>query len=69
VRVLCRLRKITQGKMAEEIGIPKRTLEEWLQYRRMPMAPGETLMRRRLEAHVAEETSPQIAPLYPQLAG
>ena len=33
VRVLCKLRKITQGKMAEEIGIPKRTLEEWMQYR------------------------------------
>jgi len=35
----------------------------------MPMAPGETLMRRWLEAHVIEETSPQVAPPYTQLAG
>lgn len=45
-KALCKLRKITQATMAEEIGIPRRTLEEWLQFRRMPKAPGVTLIRR-----------------------
>lgn len=45
-KALCKLRKITQATMAEEIGVPRRTLEEWLQFRRMPKAPGTTLIRR-----------------------
>lgn len=45
-KALCKLRKISQATMAEEIGIPRRTLEEWLQFRRMPKAPGTTLIRR-----------------------
>lgn len=53
-RVLCKQRKITQGQMAEEIGIPRRTLEEWLQFRRMPQSPGETLIRRWVEAYSEE---------------
>lgn len=40
-----KLRKITQGQMAEEVGVPRRTLEEWLQFRRMPQAPSEALLR------------------------
>lgn len=44
-RVLCQQRKITQGQMAEELGISKRTLEEWMQFRRMPQAPSEALLR------------------------
>lgn len=45
-RAICKLRGITQGQMAEELGISKRTLEEWLQFRRMPQAPAEALLRR-----------------------
>jgi len=40
-----KLRKITQGQMSEEVGVPRRTLEEWLQFRRMPQAPSEALLR------------------------
>jgi DNA-binding transcriptional regulator YiaG len=50
-RVLYRLRNITQDQMADELGISKRTLEEWLQYRRMPQAPSEALLRRWVENH------------------
>jgi len=49
-RALCELRKITQAQMAEEIGVPRRTLEEWLQFRRMPKAPGTTLLQRWIES-------------------
>lgn len=31
-------RRITQQRMADEIGIPRRTLEEWLQGRRVPLS-------------------------------
>ena len=48
-RALCKLRKITQATMAEEIGVPRRTLEEWLQGRRWPRSPGTTLLRRWVE--------------------
>ncbi|WP_417502248.1 helix-turn-helix domain-containing protein [Marinobacter sp.] len=44
-RVLCQQRDITQGQMADELGISKRTLEEWMQFRRMPQAPSESLLR------------------------
>ena len=44
-KALGKLRKITQRQMAEEIGVPRRTLEEWLQFRRMPQAPSEALLR------------------------
>jgi len=44
-KALGKLRKITQGQMAEEIGVPRRTLEKWLQFRRMPQAPSEALLR------------------------
>lgn len=44
-------RGITQVQMAKEVGVPCRTLEEWLQFRRMPKAPGTTLLRRWIEAH------------------
>jgi transcriptional regulator with XRE-family HTH domain len=50
-KALGKLRKITQGQMAEEIGVPRRTLEEWLQFRRMPEAPGTTLIRRWVDAN------------------
>ena len=49
-KALCKLRKITQAQMAEEIGVPRRTLEEWLQFRRMPKAPGTTLLQRWIES-------------------
>lgn len=49
---LRRIRKITQTQMAEEMGVPHRTLEEWLQFRRMPKAPGTTLIRRWLAEHI-----------------
>jgi len=54
-RAVCKLRKITQQQMADEIGIPRRTIEEWLQFRRMPRAPGTTLLRRWVEAHSRSE--------------
>lgn len=44
-KALSKLRKITQRQMAEEIGVPRRTLEEWFQFRRMPQAPSEALLR------------------------
>tara|TARA_R110001583_G_scaffold24480_1_gene89273 strand:+ start:1503 stop:1682 length:180 start_codon:yes stop_codon:yes gene_type:complete len=44
-KALRKLRKITQGQMADEIEMPRRTLEEWLQFRRMPQAPSEALLR------------------------
>ena len=50
-KALGKLRKITQAQMAEEIGVPCRTLHEWLQFRRVPKAPGTTLLRRWIEAH------------------
>lgn len=50
-KALCKLRKITQATMAEEIGVPRRTLEEWLQFRRYPKAPGTTLLRRWVALH------------------
>lgn len=39
-------RKITQARMAEELGVPSRTLEEWLQGRRYPRGPGQSLLER-----------------------
>lgn len=50
-KALCKQRKITQAQMAEEIGVPRRTAEEWLQFRRMPKAPGTTLLRRWVALH------------------
>jgi|GEM_PF-2079103 len=50
-KALCKLRKITQQQMADELGIPRRTLEEYLQFRRMPRAPGTTLLRRWMDTH------------------
>jgi DNA-binding transcriptional regulator YiaG len=50
-KALCKLRKITQATMAEEIGVSRRTLEEWLQFRRMPKSPGTTLLRRWIDNH------------------
>lgn len=50
-RALCKIRKISQAQLAEEIGVPRRTLEEWLQGRRFPRSPGTTLLRRWVEAH------------------
>lgn len=44
-------RGITQVQMAEELGVPCRTLEEWLQGRRYPKGPGQTLLCRWLEGH------------------
>lgn len=44
-RVLCKQLGITQGQMADELGISKRTLEEWMQFRRMPQTPSEALLR------------------------
>lgn len=55
-KALCKIRKITQAQMAEEIGVPCRTLEEWLQFRRMPKAPGTTLIRRWVVQHSGELT-------------
>jgi len=51
-KALCKLRKITQAQMAEEIGVPRRTLEEWLQFRRMPKAPGTTLLHRWMQKYM-----------------
>ncbi|UXZ55640.1 helix-turn-helix domain-containing protein [Halomonas sp. 7T] len=39
-------RGITQAQMAEELGVPCRTLQEWLQGRRYPKRPGLTLLKR-----------------------
>lgn len=54
-KALAKTRKITQAQMAEEVGVPHRTLEEWLQFRRMPKAPGTTLLRRWVETYHREE--------------
>lgn len=53
-KALAKRRKITQVRMAEELGVPHRTLEEWLQFRRMPKAPGATLLRRWFVAYSQE---------------
>lgn len=53
-RVLRQSRGITQAQMADELGISKRTLEEWLQFRRMPQAPSEALLRRWVNQHQHE---------------
>jgi len=53
-KALAKQRKITQVRMAEELGVPHRTLEEWLQFRRMPKAPGATLLRRWFAAYSQE---------------
>jgi len=45
-RAVYERRQMTQQQMADEIGIPRRTLEEWLQGRRLPQASGTTLIRR-----------------------
>jgi DNA-binding transcriptional regulator YiaG len=50
-KALAKIRKITQVQMAEEVGVPHRTLEEWLQFRRMPKAPGTTLLQRWVMLH------------------
>lgn len=50
-RALCKLRKITQQQMADEIGIPRRTIEEYLQFRRMPRAPGTILLRQWIQKY------------------
>ncbi|WP_205598506.1 helix-turn-helix transcriptional regulator [Halomonas sp. NO4] len=54
-KALCKQRRITQAQMAEEIGVPRRTLEEWLQFRRLPKAPGTTLIRRWVETYYSED--------------
>ena len=48
---LRKLRGITQAQMAKEVGVPCRTLEEWLQGRRYPKGPGQTLLSRWIEEH------------------
>lgn len=55
---LRKLRRITQAQMAEEVGVPLRTLEEWLQHRRYPRTPGETLIKRWIAAYHPEPGSP-----------
>jgi len=57
-RVLCRSRGITQGQMADELGISKRTLEEWMQLRRMPQTPGEALLRQWVTANSEGSITP-----------
>lgn len=54
-KALAKLRKITQAQMAEEIGVPHRTLEDWLQFRRNPKTPGTTLLRRWVDSHRDED--------------
>lgn len=49
-KALAKARGITQAQLAEEVGVPLRTMEDWLQFRRMPQAPGTTLLRRWVEA-------------------
>lgn len=53
-KALCKQRRITQAQMAQEMGVPVRTLEDWLQFRRMPKAPGTTLLRRWMETYSRE---------------
>lgn len=50
-------RGITQVQMAEELGVPCRTLEEWLQGRRYPKGPGQTLLKRWAEKHQGNNQS------------
>lgn len=50
-KLLGKIRGLTQAQMAEEIGVPHRTLEDWLQGRRNPKAPGTTLLRRWVDTH------------------
>ena len=57
-RVLCRQRGLTQDQMANELGISKRTLEEWLQYRRMLQAPSESLLRQWVARYSGEFSGP-----------
>jgi len=57
-KVLCKQRRITQGQMADELGISKRTLEEWMQFRRMPQAPSESLLRQWVVRYSAECAAP-----------
>jgi DNA-binding transcriptional regulator YiaG len=59
-KALCKLRRITQAQMAEEIGVPHRTLEDWLQFRRMPKAPGTTLLRRWVDKHIGSKSESHI---------
>ncbi|SDM19713.1 hypothetical protein SAMN05192555_110112 [Franzmannia pantelleriensis] len=53
-KALAKIRKISQAKMAEEMGVSHRTLEEWLQFRRYPRGPGQTLIKRWLINHKNE---------------
>lgn len=57
-RVLCRSRGITQSQMADELGISKRTLEEWFQFRRMPQTPSESLLRQWVARYSLEYMEP-----------
>lgn len=50
-KLLGKVRGLTQAQMAEEMGVPHRTLEDWLQGRRNPKTPGTTLLRRWVEAN------------------
>ncbi|WP_193085966.1 helix-turn-helix domain-containing protein [Halomonas sp. FME65] len=50
-KLLGKIRGLTQAQMAEEIGVPHRTLEDWLQFRRKPKTPGTTLLRRWVDTH------------------
>lgn len=54
-KLLGKIRGLTQAQMAEEIGVPHRTLEDWLQGRRNPKAPGTTLLRRWVDSHRDED--------------
>jgi len=58
-RVLCKQRGITQGQMADELGISRRTLEEWMQSRRMPQAPSESVLRQWVTRHSPESGGPE----------
>lgn len=55
VKALAKLRGITQAQVAAELGVPRRTLEEWLQFRRMPRGPGTTLLERWFAQHQSNE--------------
>ncbi len=54
-KALAKLHRITQAQMAEEMGVPYRTVQDWLQFRRAPRTPGTTLLRRWVEAHSRAE--------------
>ncbi|WNK21208.1 helix-turn-helix domain-containing protein [Halomonas piscis] len=51
VKALAKRRGITQAQVAAELGVPRRTLEEWLQFRRYPKRPGATLLERWFAQH------------------